>query len=148
MVNTMTRKTFLNALDDDRIIAAIGEAEKRSSGEIRVYVSSKSVADAVAAAQAEFLRLGMEKTRDRNGVLIFIAPQSRAFAIVGDLAIHQRCGDLFWTEVAGTMETHLKNSRYTDALLAAIARVGAILAEHFPRSTDDVNELPDQITGD
>lgn len=144
----MTRKTFLNGLDDARVIAAIGAAERLTSGEIRVFVASGPVPDGLRAAQAEFVRLGMEKTRERNGVLIYVAPQSRAFAVVGDVGVHARCGEAFWTEVAATMREHLQNSCYTEALLSAIARVGALLATHFPRSPDDVNELSDQITGD
>ena len=71
-----------------------GEAERRSSGEIRVLVSRRKVEDALATAQREFLRLGMAKTRQRNGVLLYFAPLSQRFAIVGDTGVHgdtRRC---------------------------------------------------------
>jgi uncharacterized membrane protein len=144
----MQPRIFLNELDDRRIIAAIAEAERRCSGEIRVYVSEKQVEDVISEAKVHFLRLGMEKTRERNGVLIFIAPRSQSFAVIGDVAVHERCGELFWREVAGAMESLLKEERYTDALLAAIERIASLLALHFPRAADDINELPDEIEGD
>jgi uncharacterized membrane protein len=141
-------KTFLNALDDRRIIAAIAAAEKKTSGEIRVYVSDKQVADVLSEAKVHFLRLGMEKTRERNGVLIYIAPRSRNFAVIGDTAIHEKCGDELWQQVTGVMKMHLKSDRYTDALLGAIERIGSVLAEHFPHRPDDQNELPNEIARD
>jgi uncharacterized membrane protein len=144
----MQPRAFLSELDDRRIVQAIAEAERASSGEIRVYVSEKQVEDVVSEAKVHFLRLGMEKTRERNGVMIYIAPRSRNFAVVGDIGIHQKCGDTLWQEVAGMMEEHLKAGRYTDALLAAVSKIGSILATHFPRQADDQNELPDEIAGD
>ena len=144
----MQPRVFLHELDDRRIIKAIGLAEQRSSGEIRVYVSDKQVEDVLSEAKVHFLRLGMEKTRARNGVLIYIAPRSRNFAIVGDIAVHERCGEGFWREIAAAMESNLRQERYTEAVLAAIEKVGAVLAAHFPRAKDDLNELPDEIAGD
>jgi uncharacterized membrane protein len=141
-------KKFLDELDDQRIVEAIGRAERQSSGEIRVFISEKQVNDVLNEAKVHFLRLGMEKTRGRNGVLIYIAPRSRNFAIVGDVAIHEHCGDQFWQEIAEAMETNLKQERYTEALLLAIERVGAVLAAHFPRQPDDRNELPDEVERD
>ena len=101
--------------------------------------------DVVSEAKVHFLRLGMEKTRARNGVLIYIAPRSRNFAIVGDVGIDERCGAGLWNETASLMETHLKQEDYTAALVAAIGKVGAVLASYFPRLPGDQNELPDVI---
>ena len=139
---------FLSKLDDPKILQAIQQAEARSSGEIRVFVSAKKVTDPVAVAKAHFVRLGMEKTRERNGVLIYFAPRSRKFAVVGDVGVHALCGDGLWQEVAAAMASHLKQEEYTQALLAAIERVGGVLASHFPRQPNDKNELPDAIAGD
>ena len=145
---SMHPKVFLSRLEDRKIVQAIERAEQRSSGQIRVFVSEKRVQDVLNEAKVNFLRLGMEKTRHRNAVLIYIAPRSRNFAVVGDLAIHERCGEQLWQEVATTMESHLKQERYTDAVIAAIDKLGAALAAHFPRQPDDRNELPDEIEGD
>jgi|SRR5438552_15923726 len=139
---------FISKLDEQRIVAAIATAEKKTSGEIRVYVSHKLRHEIMAAAQRRFVKLGMAKTRHRNGVLIYFAPRARKFAIVGDVGVHEKCGDSFWQDIAAAMSEHLKQSRYTEAILLAIERVGAALAEHFPSGPDDRNELPNEIAGD
>lgn len=142
---TMQTNAFLNQLDDGRIVAAIAQAERKSSGEIRVYIAKKQVDDALSEAKVHFLRLGMEKTQARNGVLIYIAPRSQNFAIVGDVGVDRHCGPRFWAEIATEMEARLKRNEYTDAVLWAVERVGALLAARFPRSPGDRNELPDDV---
>src|SRR5277367_2800919 len=94
----MKAREFLTQLQHDAIVRAIGEAEAATSGDIRLFVSRKEPEDAVAAAQAAFEHLGMHETKERNGVLLFVAPRARKFAIVGDKAVHERCGDAFWKE--------------------------------------------------
>ena len=132
-------------LDHARIVAAIAEAERLTSGEIRVMVIRRKVPDPVAEARRQFERLGMTRTAARNGVLLLVAPRSRAFAIVGDTGIHQHCGDEFWRKVAGELTEHFKRSEFTAGLEHAIARAGALLAVHFPRQPEDRNELPDSV---
>ncbi len=136
---------FLDQLDDAKIVAAIGEAESKSSGEIRVYVSHNKREDALAAAQVRFLKLGMEKTRQRNAVLIYFAPLTRQFAIVGDVGIHQKCGDDFWRGISAAMSAQIKLGKFTESIVDAIGKTGALLAQHFPRDPDDRNELPNQV---
>jgi uncharacterized membrane protein len=87
----------------------------------------------------------MTQTSARNGVLIFVAPRSHTFAIIGDTGIHKKCGDTFWQEVAASMEQHFKRREFTEGLVNGVERAGGLLAEHFPRSPDDKNELPDHI---
>lgn len=135
-------------LNKPRVVAAIAAAELRTSGEIRVFFSRHQTDDAVAAAKAHFERLGMTATAARNGVMIFVAPRSRAFAVIGDTAVHEKCGDAFWTELAAAMAEHFKRGDFTSGLVHGIERAGALLAEHFPRADDDVNELPDDIATD
>lgn len=132
-------------IDHARIVAAIGDAEGRTSGEIRVIVSRRTTADAVAAAKIQFERLGMTGTAARNGVLIFLAPRSRSFAVIGDTGVHEKCGDAFWTELAAAMTEHFKRGGFTAGLVLGITRAGALLAENFPRKTDDRNELPNSV---
>ena len=132
-------------IDHARIVAAIGDAEGRTSGEIRVVISRRTTADAVAAAKIQFERLGMTGTAARNGVLIFLAPRSRSFAVIGDTGVHEKCGDAFWTELAAAMTEHFKRGDFTAGLVLGIARAGALLAENFPRQTDDRNELPNSV---
>jgi len=137
--------TTTPSIDHARVVAAIGAAELRTSGEIRVLLAKQKAADPVAAAKAHFERLGMTRTAARNGVLIFLAPLSRNFAVIGDAGVHEKCGEAFWTELATAMTAHFKRGEFTGGLVHGIERAGALLAEHFPRQPDDVNELPDQI---
>ncbi len=132
-------------IDHDRIVAAIGEAERRSSGEIRVLIARRKTKNPLATARRHFERLGMTATQARNGVLIFLAPASRNFAIIGDVAVHEKCGDAFWRLLAAAMELHFKRGEFTEGLVHGIERAGALLAEHFPRAPDDRNELPDSV---
>jgi uncharacterized membrane protein len=139
---------FVKALDDERILTAIRAAETRSRGEIRVHVAEGPVDDARAAAEADFGRLGMTATAERNGVLILIAPESQAFAVVGDRGIDERCDEGFWATVVEAMRDDLRAGRFTEGIVAAVERVGDVLARHFPRRPGDVdqNELPDAIS--
>ena len=143
----MTPKIFINELDDARIVEAIAKAELQSSGEIRVFISEHEVADALAEAKKQFTGLGMEKTAERNGVLIYIAPKSQMFAVVGDSGVHAKCGEHFWDATATQMRSLLKEGKFTEALISAIQSIGEVLKQHFPRGSDDRNELPNQIEG-
>lgn len=142
----MRTREFLTKLEHDRIVAAIREAESKTSGEIRVVIQrGKLKSDPLVAAQKKFHRLGMHKTRERNAVLIFVAPRMHKFAVVGDNAIHERCGDEFWQRVVETMRVHFRNEKFNDALIDAVNEVGKVLAGHFPRTSASANELPDDV---
>jgi uncharacterized membrane protein len=142
----MRTKEFLSKLDHDRIIEAIRGAESKTSGEIRVYIQrGKFETDPVRLAQKKFQRLGMYKTRERNAVLIFVAPRAHKFAVVGDQAIHEKCGEQFWQHVVGGMRVHFQNENFSHALIEAVNEVGRALAAHFPRTSANANELPDEI---
>jgi len=134
--------------DSDRIVAAIAAAEKQTSGEIRVHVTRRVPKDLEARALRRFHLLGMTKTAERNGVLIYLAPRARRFRILGDTAIHEKCGEDFWKEVAAAMEARFREGKLTEGVVAGIERVGEVLARHFPRRTKDRNELPDTVTED
>ena len=138
-------KSFFSKVDHDRIVAAIAAAEKQSSGEIRVHLHHKSVADPQDAGRKVFEKLGMTQTAHRNGVLIFIAPRSRNFAILGDSAIHEKCGDDFWQKAAENLSAHFRGGKFTDGIVATIEQLGAVLAAHFPPEPGKANELPDDI---
>jgi uncharacterized membrane protein len=142
----MRTKEFLSKLEHDRIVRAIREAESNTSGEIRVFVQrGKLSVDPLIVAQKKFQRLGMHKTRERNAVLIFIAPRAHKFAVVGDKAVHEKCGEQFWQRVVDGMRTHFQNEKFSHALTEAVNEVGKVLATHFPRTSSNANELPDEI---
>lgn len=146
----MQTRSFLDTLDHERIVKAIQDAEARSRGEVRVHVSRQAVEDAEMAAARQFEALGMTRTAERNGVLLFVAPVSQTFAVIGDAGIHARCGPDFWKDVAAAMETDFRAGRYTDGIVKGVARVGEALATHFPREEGrtDTNELSDEVTED
>ena len=141
----MKKSTFIKQLDHPAIEAAIAQAEAMTSGEIRIVVLGESAPEPVAAAQTAFTRLGMDKTRDRNGVLILVAPASQTFAIVGDVAIHEKCGQTFWEELASAMSGSFQRGEFTPGLLAGIERAGQLLRDHFPRRSDDTDELSNRV---
>ena len=141
----MHTKDFVHALDEKAIALAIAEAEKRTSGEIRVFVSEKEIQDAVAEAEKQFLALGMAKTAERNGVLIYFAPKSQRYAVIGDSGVHRRCGQNFWQHMMEEMTPLLKAGKFSDAVLLAIREIGEVLAREFPAKPEDRNELPNQI---
>ena len=128
----MRTRHFLNSVDHDKIVAAIAKAEKGTTGEICVFVSRHNVGNALAEATRCFKRLKMDRTALRNDVLIFVAPRSHCFAVIGDVGVHSKCGEQFWNEVVEAMRHRLKRGEFTDALLYGIERVGCLLADHFP----------------
>ena len=146
----MKPKEFLAKLDDAQVVAAIAAAERETSGEIRVFVSRRTLGgdDVQRRAEARFVKLGMAATAARNGVLFYFVPRDRRFAIVGDRGIHEKCGDGFWTTTAAALHERLARGEFTEGVVEAIARAGAALAEHFPRGADDRNELRDEVERD
>ncbi len=146
----MKPKEFHDKLDDARIVAAIQDAERRTSGEIRVFVTARKLGgdDPLKRAQARFVKLGMTATRERNGVLIYFAPHDQRFAIVGDEGIDRKCGPDFWKEISAQLQKRLVAGEFTDGIVEAIRNIGEALAGHFPRREDDVNELPDHVDRD
>jgi uncharacterized membrane protein len=142
----MRTKEFLSKLEHNRIVQAIRDTESRTSGEIRVFVQrGKLSVDPLIVAQKKFQRLRMHKTRERNAVLIFVAPRAHKFAVVGDKAIHEKCGEHFWQSIVDGMRVHFQNEKFSQALTEAINEVGRVLAAHFPRTRANANELPDEI---
>ena len=141
----MKMKHFIQRLDHDRIVAAIKTAEQSTSGQVRVFVSHRAVADSMKAARAAFVRMGIGNTPHRNGVLVFVAPEAQKFALLGDTAIHEKCGEELWQRIASMMSEHFKAGTFTDGIVSAIDALSAPLREHFPRSASDTNTLPDEV---
>jgi uncharacterized membrane protein len=133
-VTPMHPKTFSKHLQHDAIVAAIRDVERKTSGEIRVSISPKHIDDPVAAAQAEFLRQGMDKSPARNGVLIFVAPRSHKFAVIGDEAVQAKCGNEFWQKLAEAMTGYFRKSEFTEGIIHGVQKAGELLAKHFPRN--------------
>src|SRR5688500_8931399 len=105
---------FIQHIDDAQVLKAIERAEKGSSGEVRLFITYKPVVDPLDAARAHFAKLGMHKTRLRNGVLLYFAPRSQQFAILGDEGINEKCGQPFWQGIVEDMSPRLKRGEFTE----------------------------------
>jgi uncharacterized membrane protein len=141
----MLTTTFLAALDHTRIEQAIAAAERLTSGELRVVIHPGKTDEPLAAAAREFSRLEMHRTRERNAILLLVAPRSRRFAFYGDTGIHEKCGPAFWQALADSLESDFQREAYTEGIEASLAKAGELLARHFPRRPDDRNELADHV---
>jgi len=143
----MNAQHFLKQLDDSEIVRAINDAESKTSGEIRVFITDRQIGadDVVSRAASRFEKLGMTATRDRNAVLLYFAPRSHQFAIVGDKGVHEKLGDILWQEVASMIRGKLRDGRFTEAVVVGIKIAGDALARHFPRRFDDRDELPNEV---
>ncbi len=137
---------FLDKSLKNEIIRTIAAAEKITSGEIRVHIQSKCKEDVLSEAKKVFHRLKMHKTKERNGVLIFIALKSKRFAILGDFSIHEKVGNNFWNEVSDKMTEQFKKDQIKEGILVGIMSVGEKLKIHFSRKSDDKNELSNEIS--
>jgi len=142
----MRTREFLSKVEHDRIVQAIRQAESNTSGEIRVFIQrGKLNRDPLTAAQKKFHQLGMHTTGERNAVLIFVAPRAHKFAVVGDRAIHEKCGEEFWQRIVQGMRTHFQNEKLSHALVEAIRQIGEVLAAHFQKTSPTSNELSDDV---
>ena len=139
---------FFSQFDSDRIVQEIAAAEAKTSAEIRVHVTRRVPENLEERALRRFHLLGMTKTTERNGVLVYIAPRAHKFRILGDVAIHEKAGDEFWTAVAAAMEEHFRKGEFTEGAVEAVRTIGERLAAHFPRRADDRDELPNTIDQD
>lgn len=127
---------------------AIAQAEMRTSGEIRLYVESFCERDHPVERAEELFNLhGMFHTRERNAVLIYVAYDSRVFAIWGDSGIHEKVGMQFWENEKKLLRSYLQRDEAAAGICAVIQQIGDQLARFFPvdPSNDNPNELPNEI---
>lgn len=117
-------------IDPERIVRAIVDAERNTTGQIRVSIAPRPWGSVRKAAEREFVRLGMTRTPHRNGVLIFVVPSRREFVILGDEALHQRVGQEFWERVVAAMSERIRSGNLTDGIVHGIETAGAELAGH------------------
>ncbi len=145
----MATKDLFTPEQQQQIITAIRDAELATSGEIRVHVEATCPdGDPVKRAIQVFGTLGMHETQEQNGVLFYLAVTDRKFAVVGDKGIDQRVPAGFWDSTKDILRQHFTASDYVAGLAEGIERAGQQLKQFFPRATDDINELPDDISFD
>jgi uncharacterized membrane protein len=141
----MLRRRLRRLIDAEAVKAAIARAERNTSGEIRVSVSTFFWGDVRNTAEKAFERLGMTATVRRNGVLIFVVPSRRKFVVLGDEGIHRIVGQRFWDDVTASVSDRFRKGDFTGGLVLGVAEVGRVLALHFPREDANPNELSDDV---
>jgi uncharacterized membrane protein len=141
------QKEFFSEAEKQQLVAAIQQAEKQTSGEVRIFVESRCrFVDPVDRAKELFLQLGMDKTMERNGTLVYIAFEDHQVAILGDEGIHQKVGQQYWEEEVAKMIREFRSKHIIEGISQVVLDIGAALKQHFPYySETDKNELPDEI---
>jgi uncharacterized membrane protein len=144
----MKASTFFTREQQEAIVRAIREAEHATSGEIRVHIETSCKADVLDEAAWLFRKVGMHKTADRNGVLIYLALKERKFAIIGDTGINAVVPLGFWDNIRDHLRQRFSEDLFTEGLAEGIIMAGEQLKEHFPYSGNDINEIVDTISFD
>jgi uncharacterized membrane protein len=133
--------------EQKRIIDAVAQAELSTSGEVRVHIESRCKdANVLDRASQVFAHLDMQKTKARNGVLIYVALDDHQFAIIGDVGINQKVPEDFWDATANEMTARFKEGQVLEGIITGIRNAGEQLAAYFPYTDDDINELSDEIS--
>lgn len=142
----MSARSFFTKEEQQRIVAAIKEAELNTSGEIRVHIENHCKEEALERAAEVFYDLKMDRTAARNGILFYLAVKDHKFAIIGDEGINREVERDFWNEIKDEMIYNFKENKFTEGLIAGILKCGDKLKKYFPYQNDDVNELSDEIS--
>lgn len=142
----MNPRNFFNEEQKALILKAIEDAEKLTSGEIRLHIDKTCKGDVLENAITVFHKLEMDKTELRNGVLFYLSIEDRKFAVIGDKGINETVPKDFWDNIYQNIITYFKKSAYCEGLCWAILEAGKQLVEHFPIAHDDTNELSNEIS--
>ncbi len=139
-------ENFLTQNEEQEIVAAIREAEKNTSGEIRVHLEKNCEGDIMQHAIEVFHFLKMDNTKLQNGVLIYVAVDQKQFVIYGDKGINDVVNDDFWEDTKNLMVSHFKQQEFKSGLIAGILKAGKELETYFPWQHGDIDELPNTIS--
>lgn len=142
----MNASSFFSAGEQEKLLASIREAEKETSGEIRIHIDTTCKEDVLDRAAWMFKKLGMEKTAERNGVLFYLAVKDRKYAILGDAGINAKVPEGFWDCISELLARNFKEEKFTEGLTEGILLAGKQLKKHFPFTKEDVNELTDELS--
>jgi len=142
----MKPSEFFNETQKQQITQAVKDAEKNTSGEIRVHIESDCPDDVLDRAAFMFAQLDIHKTKLRNGVLFYLSVNDRKFAILGDAGINAITPENFWDEIKEIVITNFKKGEFATGLSTGIKMAGDALKKHFPYNANDINELSDEIS--
>ncbi len=137
---------FLSQQEEERIVQAILDAEKETSGEIRVHIEKESSLETLERAKEVFYFLKMDETKQKNGVLFYVSVQDQKFAVIGDKGIDQVVPDNFWESIKDLVTKEFKKGNYAQGLELGILEAGNKLKAFFPYQDDDINELSNEIS--
>lgn len=137
---------FLSAADEQEIVQAILEAEKNTSGEIRVHIESHTALDHYERARELFHLLKMDNTKEENGVLLYVAVNDRKFSICGDKGIHKVVPKDFWETTKELIQSHFKAGNFKEGIVQGVRKAGTELEKHFPWQHGDTNELSNEVS--
>lgn len=137
---------FLSTTAQQEIVEAIQMAEKNTSGEIRIHLEKTTSIAHFDRAVEVFNSLEMNKTKERNGVLIYVAVLDKQFVICGDIGINQKVPHDFWESTKNSIQNQFKIGNFKQGLVDGIQNAGQQLKLHFPYNATDTNELPDTIS--
>jgi len=139
-------EAFLTFEEEQEIVNAILEAEKNTSGEIRVHIEASAKIDHFSRAQQVFHFLKMDNTKDENGVLLYVAVEDKKFVIYGDRGIDKAVPRGFWDDTKETISTNFRNGNFKQGIIDGVLKAGKELEVHFPWNHNDTNELSDAIS--
>lgn len=112
----------------------------------RWFIPGREMEECVhEAAFREFYASGLYRTREANGVVIYLSLLERRVVVLGDKGIHEKMGNPHWDDVRDKIIQGIRQGRPREGICAAVESCGKALAAHFPRRPDDVNELPDGV---
>ncbi|MEZ4722427.1 MAG: TPM domain-containing protein [Flavobacteriales bacterium] len=142
----MFEKPPFSKEEEQRILEAIKAAELNTSGEIRLHVEPSCKSTTLDRAAQMFDKLGMNKTEQRNGVLVYLALNDRKFAIIGDKGINEKVPQNFWEQTKDLMSDHFRKGNIVEGIIEGIVDAGEQLKQYFPYHQGGVNELKDDIS--
>lgn len=137
---------FLSIVEEQEIVEAILNAEKNTSGEIRVHIESHTRLKHFDRAKEVFRMLKMDNTKEGNGVLLYFAVSDKKFAICGDKGIDKVVPKDFWKTTRDAIEGHFTNGNFKEGIVAGILKAGTELKRHFPWQHGDTNELSNEVS--
>ena len=142
----MKAADFFKKEEKEQITFAIKEAEKNTSGEIRIHIELRCKGNVLDRASYLFEKLKMHQTHLRNGVLFYLAVTDRKLAILGDAGINKDTPEDFWDQIKNEVLNYFSEDKFAEGLAEGIKMTGEALKKNFPYQKDDVNELPDEIS--
>lgn len=144
-MNTLQARKILSGPIQVRVENAIKNAEKTTSAEIRLFAEDRCREEVLDHAAFIFGKLKMHETKDRNGILIYIAFADKKLAVIGDAGINAHVQPAFWDDLVKECLQSFKKGDYASGIESLVDSIGKTIQIFFPRHSDDVNELSDTI---